>query len=108
MASTFKNYITNNIGLANTVVYTANSTVTATIIGLTLSNLTASDIKVSLFLTSGANTAYVVKDAFIPTGSALVPVGGDQKLVLESTDSISVFSNTASSVDAITSVLELS
>jgi hypothetical protein len=38
----------------------------------------------------------------------LVPVGGDQKVVLETTDIIKVTSDTASSADVIVSVLEQS
>ena len=39
-------------------------------------------------------------------GGALVPIGGDQKVVLETGDIIKITSNTASSADAIVSVLE--
>jgi hypothetical protein len=48
----------------------------------------------------------VVKAAEIYTGGALVAVGGDQKLVLETGDIIKVKSNTASSIDTIISVME--
>ena len=50
----------------------------------------------------------IVKDAQIYTGGALVAVGGDQKLVLETGDKIKVVSNTAGSVDTIVSVMEQS
>ena len=40
------------------------------------------------------------------TGGALVAVGGDQKLVLETGDLIRGVSDTASSVDTIVSVME--
>ena len=47
-----------------------------------------------------------MKNAEIFEGGALVAVGGDQKLVLETGDKIKVVSDTASSVDTIVSVLE--
>lgn len=107
MASTFKNFITNSVGTANTDVYSAPSRIkSSTIIGLTMSNLTVSDIKISLFLTSNNVDAFVFKDATIPSGSALVPVGGDQKLVLGPNDILKAYSNTDVSMDVIVSALE--
>jgi hypothetical protein len=50
----------------------------------------------------------MVKNAQVDPGSALIPIGGGQKLVLEAGDSISVNTNTASSVDVILSLLEIS
>jgi hypothetical protein len=57
--------------------------------------------------TSANKTVFVVKDALIMPGSSNVLVGGEQKLVLESGDFLSVTSSLANSVDAIVSVLEI-
>ena len=54
----------------------------------------------------GANDTNIVKNAPVASGGALTPIGGDQKIVLEVGDSIKVSSNTASSIDAVMSVLE--
>ena len=48
---------------------------------------------------------YVVRDAPIPIGGALKVIAG-QKLVLEATDSMIIQTSSASSVDAIASILE--
>ena len=48
---------------------------------------------------------YVVRDAPIPIGGALKVIAG-QKLVLEATDSMIIHTSSASSVDAIASILE--
>ena len=48
---------------------------------------------------------YIVRDAPIPIGGALKVIAG-QKLVLEATDSLIIHSSSASSVDAIASILE--
>jgi len=48
------------------------------------------------------------KDAPIPVGSSLVVVGGDQKLVLNNADHVMITSSAASSVDVVTSYLEIS
>ena len=52
------------------------------------------------------NNFFIVKNAEIFEGGALVAVGGDQKLVLETGDKIKVSSDTAASVDTIVSVME--
>ena len=107
MASSFKNYYTNSIGTANQSIFTGPGGAQTTVIGLSLSNIYTQPIDVSLFLSvSGANT-YIVKDATVPKGGALVPVGGDQKLVIEAGDVLYVYSNTASSVDVVISTLEI-
>ena len=49
-----------------------------------------------------------MKNAEVFEGGALVAVGGDQKLVLETGDIIKVQSDTASSIDTIVSVMEQS
>ena len=90
-------------------VYTVPSSTTTTVIGLTCANITATspilaDIRV--YDSSGTAHYYVVKAAEIYTGGALVAVGGDQKLVLETGDIVKVKSDTASSIDTIISVME--
>ena len=50
----------------------------------------------------------MVKNATIAPGGALVPVGGDQKLVLEAGDRLRIQMGTATSGDVILSVLEIS
>jgi hypothetical protein len=103
----FKSKVVPNIGTTLTVVSPAiASGLTATIIGLSLSNITALNITVSAKVNkAGASSAYIVKDALIMPGGALVLVGGDQKIVLEYNDSISVSSSGATSVDSIVSYL---
>ena len=102
MANTFKNYTSTSIGTSEITVYTVPSATTSVIIGLNIANRTASTIKVSAEL----GTTYIVKDAPIPAGSALSVLDG--KIIAEAADTISVTSDTASSADAIVSVLEQS
>jgi len=78
-----------------------------TVIGLDLANTTASQILVDVTLNDGTNDTYLIKQAPIPSGGSLVVVGGDQKVVLETNDSIKVKSDTATSVDAVMSILEI-
>ena len=76
----------------------------ATISTLPIGNITSTSA------TSGGNitnNVYLVKDATIAPGGALVPIGGDQKMVLEAGDYLQVNTSIASSVDVIVSVLEI-
>ena len=108
MANTFKNAVSSAIGTSQTSVYTVPASTTSTVIGLTVANIHTSAITVDVVVTdtSATTSVYLVKAATVPVGGALVPVGGDQKIVLEATDIIKVTSNTASSADVIVSVLE--
>lgn len=107
MANTFKNSFQQNIGTSPITVYTAGGGVQATVIGMTVSNVTSGDVKANILVNSSGTDYYLVKGATIEPGSALVPIGGDQKLVLEASDYLKVVSDTASSLDVILSVLEI-
>jgi hypothetical protein len=108
MANSFKNYGTAAIGTATTVVYTANTGVQATVIGMTVANILNTSITANVVVNISNSSFFMVKNAQVDPGSALIPVGGGQKLVLEAGDSIAVNTNTASSVDVILSLLEIS
>ena len=106
MANTFKNYASKNVGTsAVTVVTAATST---TVIGLSVACLVPTAITADAYVTSGGTDYYIVKGATVLPGGALVVVGGDQKLVLETGDTLKVVTNTATSADVFCSVLEIS
>lgn len=106
MANTFKNYGAQAVGTSPTTIVTASTS--TTVIGLTIANIVTNTITTSITVTSGATTYYLVKDAVVPVGGALVPIGGEQKLVLETGDLLRVTTSLASSADVICSVLEIS
>ena len=105
----FKNKISANIGLVDTAT-TITDTVTAgymhTIIGLSLANTGNNNITVSTKLVkSGGTSVYLIKDATVLPGGALVVVGGDQKVVLETGDSLIAWSSTSNTCDVALSYL---
>ena len=109
MANAFKNKTQRQIGTSLTAIesYTVGGSTETTVIGLTISNTTTSVIEVDATLNDGSNDFYIVKNAPVPAGGALVAVGGDQKVVLMPGDSIKVKSDTATSADVIMSILEI-
>ena len=110
MANAFKNKTHRQIGTSLTKVeaYDCPGSTETTIIGLTIANTSASVIEVDATLNDGSNDFYIVKAAPVPVGSSLVVIGGDQKVVMMPGDSIKVRSDTATSADAIMSILEIS
>jgi hypothetical protein len=110
MANVFETYTSRAVGNSLTAVgsHAVATSHTETCIGLTVSNVTASAVKVSVTYNDASTDTYIIKDAPLPAGSSLVPIGGDQKIVLTVGDSIEVSANTASSIDAVMSVLDQS
>ena len=110
MANTFKNSIKGPAGTGGLNVYTTPSATATTIIGVNVANIVSQNIYVDVQITdnSAGVTKYLVKGAVIPQGSSAVLVGGDQKVVLEANDSITLTSNVDNSADAVISVLEIS
>jgi hypothetical protein len=107
MANTFKSYTKASIGISQVDAYTVPSSTTSVVIGFCLSNRSASTILVDVFVNkfSVSDDVYIVKGIEIPVGT-LYDFNAGNKIILESGDKIQIQSNTASSVDAIISVLE--
>lgn len=105
----FKSQVTPSIGTSgspSTVSPTVSAGNTATVIGLSLANIVSSNITVSAKLNkSGGNSGFLVKDATVLPGGALVVVGGDQKVVLEAGDTITAYSSAGTACDVIMSYL---
>ena len=109
MANTFTRKLEKNIGTSATQVgtYTVPSATTAIVIGLTCTNTTGSAITANVYLANATANTYIVANAPISSGASLIPVGGDQKIVLITGDKIYVQSSAATSIDAILSIMEI-
>lgn len=109
MANTFKRKLSRAIGTTATQVgtYDVGVGTTAVVIGLTVTNTSGSAIAANVFLNDTVANTSILTNAPISSGSSLVVVGGDQKVVLESGDSIWVQSSAASSVDVVMSIMEI-
>jgi hypothetical protein len=109
MANTFTRKTSQNIGATATQIgaYTVPSATTAIAIGLTCTNTTGSAITANVFLANATANTYRVANAPISSGASLIPIGGDQKIVLITGDKIYVQSSAATSIDAILSIMEI-
>jgi hypothetical protein len=107
MANVFTSYVNKNVGTSAATVVTVASSTQTTIIGMSCANTTSSPVAVDAYFTRSAVDYYLIKGATVPVGSSLVIVGGDQKVVLITSDVLKVVSSTATSVDVVTSVLNI-
>jgi hypothetical protein len=109
----FNRTLTRNIGNSLTTVRTSSANGDV-VIGLRITNTTASPIKVSACVTNGGLDYYLVGGATVATMGADIPVGGSlviingdaDKVNLISGDTIRVIGSAATCCDAIVSVLE--
>jgi len=109
MANTFNRKLSRNVGTSLTAVgsYTVPAATKTVVVGLVLANVSASSINVEASINDGTNDHFIIKNAPVSAGGSLVIVGGNQKIVLNTSDSIKVKSDTASSLDAIMSIMEI-
>jgi len=108
MPNTFKNSTVNAVGTSAVNAYVCPAATQTTAIGMTIANLNTNAITANIMLNAAGSNVYILKSATIPPGGALVPIGGDQKLVLEAGDYLHVNTSIASSADVVVSVLEIS
>ena len=109
MANTFTRKLQQNVGATPAKIgnYTVASSTSVVVIGLTVTNTTGSAIEANVFINNGVANTYVVANSPISSGASLVVVGGDQKIVLITGDSIYVQSSAATSIDAVMSIMEI-
>jgi len=108
MANQFKNFRTQSVGTQPVDVYTPASTATSTVIGINCANKSTSNIEVDIKIRDAASDEFFIsKGVIVPRNSALAAMGGDQKLVVEPGQSLTVRANKDDSVDVVVSVLEI-
>jgi hypothetical protein len=105
MANNFKSYGLSNIS-ANTALYTVPTATQTTAIGLVVANKTLGTVSANVQINRAASSYYIIQNAPIVTGSSLVVIGGDQKVVLQAGDLVSI--SASANVDSWISVLEIS
>lgn len=107
MANTFTSYGNKSVGTSAATVVTIGASTQTTVIGMSCANTSVAPVTVDAYFTRSAVNYYLVKGALVPVGSAIVLVGGDQKVVLTTGDVLKVVSSAASSIDVVTSVLNI-
>lgn len=105
----FKSYTFQSVGTSLQTLYTVPSSTTAIIIGCDIANTTINLVNATLAITkSGGAATNLIKNGPIMSGGAMIPIGGAAKLVLQSSDVLTLLSDTASSLDCTISIMEIS
>ncbi len=104
MAQDFRRYTSNDVGTSPATVLTADSY--DTVVGISISNVTAGTINVDCYINDGSNDIYLVKNAPIVQGSMLQVIDGGSRFVFHSGDALKVVSDTASSADVWVSAVD--
>jgi hypothetical protein len=112
MASYFRNSVKSAIGITPVKVLDVASPSRATVIGLSLTNLTEGTIQINVQIEvpaspSGTVTGYYCKNILIPPNTSLRLVNGGEKLILAENNKLYISSDTAASIDALISYVEI-
>ena len=106
MANNFKLKTKASVGVTTENIYVTPSNATTTIIGITLCNTSGSGINVGVGITrASSDDVSILKNVHIPQGSTLEFMQGN-KLTIEGTDTLTVNSDTNSSLDVALTILE--
>ena len=107
MANTFKLKTKANVGVSTTNVYVVPSATTTVVIGVTLANTSGSSITVGVGVTRAASDdVKLMKNVPIPQGSSFEFMAGN-KVVLETTDTLTVESDVNNSLDVALTIMEI-
>ena len=102
MAQNFRNNLQSAVGTSEATLITGSDF--DAVIGIRLCNILTSTIEVDVYIVNSGNK-YLAKGVVIPPNSAIELIQGGSKIVLKSGDVLKAVSNTASSVDIVTSFI---
>ena len=107
MANTFKLKTKANVGTATSDVYVVPSATTTVVIGVTLANTSGSSITVGVGVTrASSDDVKLMKNVPIPQGSSFEFMAGN-KVVLETTDTLTAVSDVNNSLDVALTIMEI-
>ena len=104
MAQDFRNNLQRNVGTSEVTLVTGGDY--DAVIGIRCCNVLTSTIEVDVFIENGGNDHFIAKGVVVPRNSAIELIQGGAKIVLENNDLLKAKSNTASSLDIVTSFID--
>ena len=107
MANTFKLKTKANVGVSTSNVYVVPSATTTVVIGVTLANTSGSSINVGVGVTrASTDDVKLMKNVPIPQGASFEFMAGN-KVVLETTDTLTAESDVSNSLDVALTIMEI-
>ena len=109
MANTFKNAALASVNnSAYDTLYTAPSATTAVILGVALANKTGNSVTVQVqFTDTSASTTHQLLESVSIPGNTTLEVLQGQKYILEAGDILKVQAGTASAIDVVAGLMEI-
>lgn len=109
MATFFKNKLESEIGTTEVEVISTLVNARATVIGLSLTNLTDAIVLATIRVENTADntSAFYIKDVMVSPNQSLRVINGGEKLVLAGNMKLYVQSNIANSLDLVASYVEI-
>ena len=108
MATLFKNKVVNTVGVLQVDVYETDASTRATVIGMSLTNLTQSFVYVDVLMQDDTSvTGYYLKQTLLPANTSLRVVATGEKLIIAPSNKLQVRSSINDSVDVVLSFVEI-
>lgn len=108
MATNFKNKIIASVGTTPETIVNIGPAARATVIGLSLTNLTEGVVIASVTITDESNvTGYYIKNVPVLPNQSLRVVNVGEKLILAASNSIAVVADQEDALDVILSYVEI-
>ena len=104
MAQNFRNDLQRNVGTSEVTLITGGDF--DAVIGIRCCNVVTSTILVDVFIENSSNDHFLAKNVSVPPNSAIELIQGGAKIVLENGDVLKAKSDTASSLDIVTSFID--
>ena len=104
MAQNFINDLQRNVGTSEVTLITGGDF--DAVIGIRCCNVVTSTILVDVFIENSSNDHFLAKNVSVPPNSAIELIQGGAKIVLENGDVLKAKSDTASSLDIVTSFID--
>ena len=108
MATIFKNKVVKDIGTLPVDILETTPSQRATVIGMSLTNLTQSFVYVDVLIQDDTSvTGYYLKETLLPANTSLRVVATGEKLIIAPSNKIQVRSSIDDSVDVVMSYVEI-
>ena len=108
MATVFRNKVINNVGVVPIDIYETDASTRATVIGLSLTNLTQSFVYIDVLVQDDTSvTGYYLKETLLPANTSLRVVATGEKLIIAPSNKLQVRSSIDDSVDVVASIVEI-
>ena len=108
MATLFKNKVVKDVGTKPVEITYIDPANRATVIGLSLTNLTSSFVYVDVLIEDDTSvTGYYLKDNLVPANTSLRAVSTGEKLIIAPSNRLLVRSSVSEAIDVVLSYVEI-